>query len=57
MAAPHAAGLVGLIRSAHPEWKRDQVKKWLESTANKLGNGGFNINYGNGRIDALAAVK
>ena len=57
MAAPHAAGLAGLIRSAHPDWNREQVKKWMEQSANKLGGTGFSPLYGHGRIDAFAAVS
>ena len=56
MAAPGAAGAVALIRSQHPDWKRDQVKAHLEKQADDLGAAGFDERYGHGRINALKAV-
>ncbi|MBI6545416.1 MAG: S8 family serine peptidase [Cyanobacteria bacterium NC_groundwater_1444_Ag_S-0.65um_54_12] len=57
MAAPGAAGVVALIRSQHPDWKRDQVKAALEKAADDLGAAGFDPYYGNGRINALKSVN
>ncbi|MEB3198569.1 MAG: S8 family serine peptidase [Candidatus Sericytochromatia bacterium] len=56
MAAPCAAGVVALIRSQHPDWKRAQVKAHLEARAQDLGLAGFDPRFGHGRIDAGRAV-
>lgn len=52
--SPFAAGVAGLLvaqgRSA------DEVRSRLESTAEDIGPGGKDSYYGNGRIDAAAAV-
>ncbi|HEY9856077.1 MAG TPA: S8 family serine peptidase [Stenomitos sp.] len=57
MAAPCAAGVVGLIRSRFPNFNRDQVKDQLIKTAQDLGDKGFDKKYGYGLVDAAAAVK
>jgi subtilisin family serine protease len=69
MAGPHVAGLVALIISANPALagNMDKIVEIIEQSAVKLKSsqdcGGFpgsdipNNAYGNGRIDALAAVK
>lgn len=57
MAAPGAAGAVALIRSLHPDWKRDQVKASLEKAADDFGDAGFDVRYGHGRINVLNLVK
>ncbi len=56
MAAPGAAGAVALIRSQHPDWKRDQVKAALEKASDDKGNAGYDERFGHGRINALNAV-
>lgn len=57
MAAPCAAGVVGLIRSRFPNFDREQVKEHLCKTAQDLGEKGFDKKYGYGLVDAAAAVK
>lgn len=57
MAAPCAAGVVGLIRSRYPNFKREEVKDHLVKTAKDLGDKGFDKYYGHGLVDAAAAVK
>lgn len=57
MAAPHVAGLVGLILSQKPDLKPAEVKKLLESTSKDLGDKGWDKYFGAGRIDALEALK
>jgi subtilisin family serine protease len=57
MAAPHVAGLVGLILSQKPNLKPAEVKKVLESTSKDLGDKGWDKYFGAGRIDALEALK
>lgn len=56
MAAPHVAGLIGLILSQKPGLKPAEVTKVLESTAKDLGEPGWDRIFGNGRVDALAAL-
>ncbi len=57
MASPFAAGVAGLIRSQHPEWNREQVRKALEASVADLGDKGFDKYFGHGRVDALQAVN
>ncbi len=57
MAAPHVAGLIGLILSQKPNLKPSEVTKVLETTSTDLGDKGWDKFYGAGRVDALAALK
>jgi serine protease len=57
MASPHVAGVAALVWSKNPTFTRDQVKAALLSTAKDLGSAGFDIYFGNGLLDANAAVK
>jgi subtilisin family serine protease len=57
MASPFAAGVAGLIRSQHPEWNREQVRKAMETAVTDLGDKGFDQYFGHGRVDALKAVS
>lgn len=56
MASPMVAGVVGLIKSRHPNFTPAQIKARLEGTAMDLGNPGFDPDYANGMIDAFRAV-
>ncbi|HJU44591.1 MAG TPA: S8 family serine peptidase [Vicinamibacterales bacterium] len=55
MAAPHAAGVGALLMS--PFQGRTAAQAWyaMTSTAQDLGDAGFDSTYGNGRVNALAA--
>lgn len=57
MASPHVAGLAGLILSQKPNLKPAEVTKIIESTSKDLGDSGWDKIFGNGRIDALSALK
>ncbi|MEB3188501.1 MAG: S8 family peptidase [bacterium] len=57
MAAPLVAGLCGLVRSKNPGMAPAAVKQVLETTAVDLGESGADKNFGNGRIDAFAALS
>lgn len=55
MATPHVAGVIALIKQAHPDWTPDEIKNSIKNTAVDLG-----LNYtdqGWGRVDALTAVN
>lgn len=57
MAAPCVAGVVGLIRSKHPDWNREQVADALKNSAHDLGMPGHDCMYGYGRVDAFKALS
>jgi thermitase len=54
---PMAAGVAALIWSCHPNITSTQVKYQLERTCDDIGTPGFDIYYGNGRINAQKAVE
>jgi len=58
MATPVAAGVVALIKAAHPNWTRDQIVSQLYATANNIDN--LNPTYrgelGFGRVNAFGGV-
>lgn len=53
MAAPHAAGVVGLIRDENPRLSAAQAANVLVRTAEKLGD---RQQFGHGMVDARAAI-
>jgi thermitase len=56
VASPVVAGVVALVMSANPDLTPAQVEDVLFSTAVDLGAAGRDMYYGNGRVDAYAAV-
>lgn len=56
-ASPVVAGVVGLMKAANPQLPAADLEKVLFSTAKDLGSAGWDAYYGNGRVDAAAAVK
>ncbi len=56
MACPHVAGVAALIWSQYPAKSRDWVREWLRYTADDLGDPGFDVYYGYGRIDARNSI-
>ena len=56
MSTPHVAGVAALIWSLNPFLTRDEVRAIILSTTHDLGSTGFDIYYGNGRLDAAAAL-
>lgn len=56
MAAPHVAGLAGLVWSINPALSAARVRQILELTAKDLGSQGRDVQFGVGRIDAGRAA-
>ncbi|MCP4006799.1 MAG: S8 family serine peptidase [bacterium] len=56
MSAPHVAGLAALIRSHHPEFTREQVRRVIRDSADDLGEPGHDPFFGAGRINASRAL-
>ena len=57
MAAPFVAGLAGLVRSQYPNLTQAQVKAKIEAASDDLGNKGFDLQFGHGRVNSLKAVN
>lgn len=56
-ACPVAAGTAALILSTNPNLTGNEVRRILSRSAKSLRNSGWNENYGNGGVDAYAAVN
>ena len=56
MAAPHVAGLAALLAARYPSYTPDQAASAILDNAEDLGTGGWDEEYGCGRIDAAAAL-
>jgi uncharacterized repeat protein (TIGR01451 family) len=57
MASPHSTGLAALLLSAAPNLDLDTLENMLRQTAVDLGPPGPDMDYGYGRLDALAAMQ
>jgi len=57
MSSPHIAGAAALILQKNPGYTVQDVKNALYSTAVDLGDAGYDLLYGWGRVDAYAAVQ
>ncbi|MEV6301470.1 S8 family peptidase [Actinoplanes sp. NPDC051861] len=57
MASPHVAAVAALLKSFAPRLTPDEIEATLEKTAVDLGKAGFDNDYGNGRIDPVAALE
>jgi len=57
MATPHVSATVALLKQANPSLTDSQIKDALYKTAKDLGSAGWDIYYGWGRVDALAAIN
>jgi hypothetical protein len=55
-ACPYVSGLAALVWSYFPNATRDWVRTRLRDTADDLGDPGFDIYYGYGRINARKAI-
>ncbi|MCB9849817.1 MAG: S8 family serine peptidase [Phycisphaerales bacterium] len=56
-AAPYAAAVAGLVLSVDPTLTPAEVESILRSTARDLGNPGYDTQYGDGLVQAQAAVE
>jgi subtilisin family serine protease len=56
-ATPIVAGIVALVRAAHPDLDADNVIQRVVSTARDAGPPGADFSYGFGLVDAAAAVS
>jgi len=56
MACPHVAGLAALIRSKFPGLMADNVRQLIHDSAQDLGATGWDMNFGQGRINAYQAL-
>ncbi|MBG0560164.1 S8 family peptidase [Actinoplanes aureus] len=56
MASPHIAAVAALLKAANPALTPDQIEAAMEETAVDLGTKGFDKDYGNGRVDPVAAL-
>ncbi len=54
---PHAAGVAALVLSVCPELPVWRIKEILEQSAEDLGDRGWDTTYGNGLLQADAAVR
>ena len=57
MATPMVAGVIALVKNAHPEYTHSQTESKLFSTAKDLGKAGKDKDYGWGRVRADKAVQ
>lgn len=56
-ATPNVAGVAAMVMSANPLLKATDVLSVISSTAVDLGTAGWDANFGNGRVNELAAVQ
>jgi subtilisin family serine protease len=56
MAAPMVSGLAALVMARHPAWTAEQVARRIRESARDLGEPGFDVQTGTGRIDPVAAL-
>lgn len=57
MACPMAVGVAALIWSQYPNMSAEGIRYQLERTCKDLGDPGYDIHYGNGRVDARNAIE
>ncbi|WHY92352.1 S8 family serine peptidase [Neobacillus cucumis] len=57
MASPMVAGAASLLLSKYPKLKPAQVEYILEHTTNDLGAKGYDVKYGKGLVNPVAALK
>jgi len=56
-ASPHVAGLAGLVLSVDPALTNVEVRALINENADDLGDEGFDVLFGNGRINSQATLE
>ncbi len=57
MAAPHVAGVAGLVAAQHPTWGPFQIRLHLQLTAERVTKQLFSPQFGSGIVDAARATR
>ena len=57
MASPHVAGTAALVRSLHPEFSTEQVRQALRAGGEDIGDLGFDVSSGYGRLNAISSLS
>lgn len=57
MATPHVTGVIGLLLAQRPDLSLAQIRALLRASADNLGPGGFDPEYGHGRVNAYQALQ
>ena len=57
MATPHVSGVAALLKAQDPSLTPEQVEYLLETSADDLGNAGWDTWYGAGRLQAAQALQ
>ncbi|MBN2431600.1 MAG: S8 family serine peptidase [Acidobacteria bacterium] len=57
MASPHVAGVAALVKAANTGLTNTQIRDILETTTEDLGANGWDIYFGHGMVDAVAAIQ
>ncbi|MCC6783366.1 MAG: peptidase S8 [Planctomycetes bacterium] len=56
MATPHVAAIAALVIAHRPTYTNTQVRSAIESSCQDRGSAGYDTRYGNGLVDAAAAL-
>mgnify|MGYP005837205789 CR=1 FL=1 len=56
MASPHASGVAALVKALFPSMTNEDIRQRLRETAIDLGDPGWDIYYGYGKVDAYRAL-
>jgi serine protease len=56
MACPHVSGVAALVKALFPSMTNEDIRQRLKETAIDLGNPGWDIYYGYGKVDAYRAL-
>lgn len=57
MATPYVSGVTALMISVHPELTSDKIKTLICASTDDLGDPGWDLYYGYGRVNALKALQ